>query len=238
MKTRTIGVLSIITLVLTSVWVLLLITGIVLRGTVDTFEQAVTYSANPDWTFFATYLNAVLLTLGVTALFAGWYVHLRSKAPASAMFGLVFIPIYSVLNLFSYLSQITLLPRLQAFLRIPEYQAITRLLLAMLAQPWSGSAVYVMNNLAYSVLAIPSILYGLEFAKAKGTWRSAGILLIISGAACIVAMIGIITGIQILAIGSLIGGAFFLAALVPLSVAFLRLAQYHDGRRPRSLISD
>ena len=131
MKTRTIGVLSIITLVLTSFWVLLLITGIALQGTVDTFEQAVNYSAHPNWMFIATYVNAVLFTLSVTALFAGWYVHLRSKAPARAMFGLVFVPVYSVLNLISYLSQITLLPRFQVFQQVPEYQAIVRLLLAM-----------------------------------------------------------------------------------------------------------
>jgi hypothetical protein len=91
-----------------------------------------------------------------------------------------------------------------------------------MVQAWPGSAVNVLNNLGYAVLGIPSIIFGLLLRRTGGPLRVAGTALALSGAASILGIVGIAAQITALELGSIVGGVFFLAALVPLSTAWRR----------------
>jgi hypothetical protein len=212
------GAISLICLAVTAIWLVLLIYGIATRGLVETYDQALAYVADRDLLHTLTYANATLITLSVTMLLAGMYVLYGREAPLWAAMGVVFVPIYGLLNLFAYLSQITIVPRLHGL------RPASELLLAQMVQAWPGSVVNVLNNLAYAVLGIPSIAFGILLGR-RGAWpRVAGILLALSGVANILGMIGIVAESATLGLGSLAGGVLFLAALFPLCMAWLREA--------------
>jgi len=213
-RTSSLGVISALCLIVTVVWLALLIYGIALNGAVETREQALDLVSERGALFTLTYVNATLVTLTATALFAGLSVDLGSDASLWAAIGGVFVPVYSLLNLAVYLSQITIVPRLVA-LR-PE----SDLLLAQLVQQWNGSAISMLNNLGYAVLGIPSIIFGWLLARRRSL-PVTGVLLALNGVACIVGIIGIAAGSEVLSLGSLVGGVLFLAALVPLSARLL-----------------
>lgn len=222
MKSKMLGVISLICLIVTVLWLILYIVGLRSAGPMDTFDQVLAYVAKLDVMFYLTYVNATLITLGVTLLFAGLYVYCKSTSSVWSMMGLVFVPVYCVFNLFTYLSQITIVPRLLDFEKVAKYQAVPSLLLRQMTQQWSGSTVAVFNNMAYAVLGIPSIIFGLILFKRSKSMRLPGALLALNGVACIIGMIGVVSENRLIAMGSVVGGVLFLLALIPLSVTLLR----------------
>lgn len=146
---------------------------------------------------------------------------MRDDSPEWAIIGFAFVPVYSVLALAAYASQITILPRLAALVESGADPA-ARVLLAEMAQGWTGSIIWVLNNLAYAVLGVPSILFGAILARRGGPMRLGAILLAISGAASLIGIVGIAVMSPALELGSLVGGALFLLALIPVTLALLR----------------
>lgn len=82
--------------------------------------------------------------------------------------------------------------------------------------------MYAFNNLAYAILGIPSIIFGVILFKQDSWKRLAGFLMALNGVACIVGIVGIALGNSLLSTGSLVGGILFLFALIALSWTFLR----------------
>ena len=62
MKSKLIGILSLITVALMTIWLVLLIRDVATTGFIETFEQALDYVSEPDWTFTLNYIDAVLYT--------------------------------------------------------------------------------------------------------------------------------------------------------------------------------
>jgi hypothetical protein len=213
---------ALICLLLTSLWIALLIADMASAGPLETFEQAAAHASRLHGLFYATYLNAALLTLAVVAFLAALYSWLKPAAPDWAVVGLVFVPIYGVLNLVAYLSQVTLVPTLVTLRLDPHYADAADMLLRLTLQSWPASAVAFFNGLAYAILGIPSILFGLLLWKNPGALRWGGLLLALNGAACILGVVGFLTGSALLGRGVMIGGILFLLALFPISWAFLK----------------
>ena len=134
---------------------------------------------------------------------------------------LVFVPMYGTLNLFNYLSQVTLVPTLVEAASDPEFSATAQLLLQLSIQLWPSSTVAFFNNLAYAILGIPSIIFGWALFRGNRALRIAGWLLAISGIASLFWIVGFISGSKLLSMGTLIGGVIFWLALFPLTVGFL-----------------
>ena len=222
MRTRLFGVISLINLALTSVWLILLIIGIQRSGPVETFEQAIASVSRLDWLFYLTYINAAFITITAAMLFAGLYLYCKSASPGWSMVGLVFVPVYAILGLVSYLSQITVVPRVIALSQISQYDAVSDILLGLVIQQWPGSIIAFLNTLAYAILAIPSIIFGILLLKGNKLSKFAGALLALNGIFCIIGLTGIILENSLLGMGSAIGGAIYLFALIPLSLMFLR----------------
>jgi hypothetical protein len=94
--------------IVTAIWLVLLIYGVATQGPVETSEQALASVADLDLLHYLTYANATLITITATLLFAGLYVYCRPQEAVWSAMGLAFVPAYTVLNLFAYLSQITI----------------------------------------------------------------------------------------------------------------------------------
>jgi hypothetical protein len=217
------GIVSLVTLLLVGFWLGIMIWDVAGAGPLDTFEQVLAYASRLDAKYYLNYADAVLYTLLVTALLTGLYVYLRPALPEwTARVGVVFVPVYCVLNVFAYFSQITVVPALLALYQVPSSQAAAEVWLRMTLQLWPGSLVGVFNGLAYAIVGIPSLIFGLALVKLGGARRAAGILLALNAVTCAVGIIGYLVGSSALRMGTLLGGALFFLALFPLTWALLR----------------
>jgi hypothetical protein len=95
-------------------------------------------------------------------------------------------------------------------------------MLRQIIQQWPRSTISIVNNLAYAVLGIPSVIFGTLLLKSDSALRTGGALLALNGIACIAGFIGIAARITWLARGSVVGGVLFLLSLVFLSWSFLQ----------------
>jgi|YNPBryunderm2012_1023409.scaffolds.fasta_scaffold02547_4 hypothetical protein len=222
---KLVAFLALVCLLLTSLWIALLIADMASAGPLETFEQAAAHASRLHGLFYATYLNAALLTLAAVAFFAALHAWLQPTAPGWMCIGLVFVPIYGALNLVAYLSQVTLVPALVTLRLDPQTTATADVLLRLSLQAWPDSTIAFFNGLAYGILGIPSILYGALLWRRGGALRWGGLLLALNGVACILGVIGSLTGSALLYSGVMIGGILFLAALLPLAWGFWKEAQ-------------
>ena len=222
MQNKQLGILSLICLVVTILWLVFMIIGMASAGALETFEQVLGNVSKVDLIFYLTYVNAALITVVAVMLFAGLYLYYKSAAPVWAFLGVIFIPIYGTMNLFVYLSQITVIPQLLKLQAMPEYTVLAQFLLRQVIQKWPDSAVSIINNLAYAVLGVPSVIFGVLMLRSVPVLRMGGILLALSGLASLVGFGGIVAQSVWFNKGSLIGGVLFLLALVCISWGYGR----------------
>ncbi|MGW8249527.1 MAG: hypothetical protein ACWGO1_02705 [Anaerolineales bacterium] len=216
------GILAFIAAVSTVLFLVLFILGIARAGPMQTYEQVLAVSARQDVLFTLAYANVTFLTIIASMFFAALYVYCRSGSPLWSFLGVIFVPVYTVFNLVAYFSQITVVPRLLELAGAPENQAVAEFLLRQLIQQWPESAVSVYNNLAYAILGIPSIIFGVILYQKQPELRTGGLLLALNGVACIAGVLGIVLGSSLFAWGSIVGAVFFLLALIMFAWAFLR----------------
>lgn len=222
MRLKFFGYISLLCLVLTALWLVLLIVSMAGKGPIDTLEQAIDAASNSGVLDYASYVNVLLVTVLATVLFTGLYAYCMRVDRELSLIGLIFVPVYCVLNLFVYLSQITLVPALVSLRNQAGYHEVATALLGLTLQHWPGSMVMVLNNLAYAILGVPSLAFGLLLWRQGGYARLAGLLLALNGVACMIGEVGVVAGNTLVSTGSIIGGALFLLALVPLTLMFFR----------------
>jgi hypothetical protein len=214
------AVLCLVCLMLTVLWLGLLIADMATAGPLETFEQVAAHASRLHGLFYATYHNVALLTVAAVALFAVCMPGSSRPHPAGSFIGLVFTPIYGVLNLVAYLSQVTLVPALVTLRLDPQTTAAADVLLRLTLQAWPQSAMAFFNGLAYAILGIPSMLYGTLLWRYGGALRWGGVLLALSGAASVLGVMGLLTGSALLAQGVMVGGILFLGLCSPSVGAF------------------
>jgi len=218
--TRPLAFACAISLLGTILWIALMLAG----GTPPaTFEQAFTKASRMDTVFVLSYLNvAFLVTVPVIALMAllhGFCKPLLS--PWASRIAIVFVPIYGILNLTISLSQITVVPTLVDMARQPETRLLAESLLRLVLQELPGSPAAFFNGLAYAVLGIPSIVFGAALSRhSSRALKWAGRLLALNGAACILAVFGVLTHVPALQFGTIFGGGLFFMALLPMTWVF------------------
>lgn len=223
MRTKLVGAMALIATFFTILWVVVMVWGALRGGAVETLDEAVEHARNRDWLYVLTYADAVLTTVSVTMLFGALYAHFEPTAPAWSAVGLVLVPVYCAFNLLVYASQITIVPQLADLPWQPETEGAAAFFLGQMVQAWPGSAIAMVNGLAYAVLGGPSIVFGLLLFGGNRVMRSAGVLLVLNAFACFLGLLGLITRSTVLRQGTVAGGFLFLFALVLLSVAFLRV---------------
>jgi hypothetical protein len=223
MKTRTVGIIALLLTVATYLWVALMIADSTRHPPVTNPYDAIHYASGQDWLYTLNYANATLITILATLLFAALYTLFKDTAPAAMLAGLVFLPVYTAMNLFVYLSQITIVPEMIILRDTLSVDSNSLdFLIALLVQLWPGSITAMINILAYAVLGIPSLLYGLEMLHRGPLMRAAGILLCMNGIAALLGFVGLTTHSTILMNGVMISGVLFALSLIPLTIALLR----------------
>jgi hypothetical protein len=217
MKTQQnrIRVTSIILFVQNVIWIVF--TGLSMSQVQSawTYIDYVNWAANPDIFFTGNYINATLLTINAVALYAFLYVFLKNKYENYAMLGLVFIPIYGVLNIISYSIQISVVPLIaSSSLDSPDKIYFA----SQFIQANSKSIIGFMNGMAYAILGIPSMIYGfLMFRESK---KISGALITLNGVFCIVGIVGYTINNTLLGMGIMIGGIIFMGGLVAMAFEF------------------
>ena len=219
---RTVKTLALVLLILTILWVVL--TGISMSRVKSSWtpHDFMKWISDPDIIFVLNYINATLLTVVAVLLFSSLFVYLKTEGETAALAGLVFVPIYGLMNLFCYSIQISVVPSIVRTVLDhsgPGYMAF------QFIQASPDSLTGFINGLAYGILGIPSIIYGrLLFRKSK---KYSGTFLAMNGIFCLLGIIGYLTGNPIMSKGTLIGGILFL-----ISLAFMVVEFRKRGDRP------
>ena len=136
MQTKLPGVLSLTCLIFTILWLVFFVAGMAAAGPLDTFEQVLAHVNKLGVLFYLTYANAALITVSAVMLFVALYIHYKPIAPEWSAIGVMFVPIYGVLNMTAYLTQITVVPRLLELQAFPEYRVLSQFLLRQFIQQW------------------------------------------------------------------------------------------------------
>ncbi len=222
MKSRQISTISIILAILTGIWIICMILLMQRQGTViASFKDAYDFVKDPGGLFYLTYLNVVVLTIFDVVLFGMLYLYFKPAYPVLSLSGLLFVPVYAAYNMFVYISQISVVQKIISYYEGHISEEVMQVLLGQFIQLWEHSTIAFLNNYAYAILGIPSVLFGIAIFRMKpGLSRATGLLLILSAFACLLGIIGIITGNQVLANGSAIGGGLFFLSLIGMSIIF------------------
>lgn len=222
MQRRTqLGLILVLT-ISTAVWVVLMVASVNQAGPIITPADALNYITQPTLLFRAVYINAALLTLINVIVMAGFYSWIYEKTEFWAPIYLVLTAIYGLLNLFVYLSQVTIVPRLLALYQVSEYRASVETLLLLFVQVWDGSFVAVLNSLAYGLFGIPSLIFGYAMVRYSGWKKITGILYVLSGITAMFGFVGVVLQNALLSSGVAISGLLFLMGLIGLSIVMAK----------------
>jgi hypothetical protein len=233
MSRKSVGWIALTTLILTSFWLILIVVDMLRAAPMNTYEAILAHAGRLNVLYYAIYIITGLLTI-VTAMFmAGLYGIFRQSWPLAALCGLVLVPVYATFNLFVYLSQVTLVPALIRQQQSAPDPAVDLFLRQML-QTAPGSTLAFINALAYAVLAVPSVIFGvLMWRDAAETednlWGVSGLLLALSGVLSVAGFSAYFVTSPLLELGLVAGGAVFWLALFPTCMVLLRAAKRADG---------
>lgn len=180
--------------------------------------------SRPSLSFTLTYINATLLTIIDVILFYFLYSYLNVFNKTYAQLGLIFIPIYGVLNIVCYSIQITTVPTI-AKIAISSGNIDFAI---QLVQAKNDSLIGYLNGLAYTILAIPSILYGYLLIKQRN--KFSGLFLIASAIFDVFGIIGYLIGNKTLAIGMILGGVAFSVSLIYMVFEFKKTDIYQNQK--------
>ncbi len=212
---RRLKIIAPILVILTMLWVVL--TTVSLSGIDRTWSNSeyVIWVAYPDIFYTANYVNVTILTILVVAFFSFMYHYLKEEYRRRAVAGLIFVFIYGIINVICYSIQISLVPSIaRTALENPD----SMLLASELIQANSHSLIGFLNGLAYAILGIPSIIFGVLLIRK--TKKYSGLFLLLSGISSIVGLAGYILNNTVIALGIMVGGILFLLSLIFISIEF------------------
>jgi hypothetical protein len=218
-------VIVLIDLISLSFWAIFMVLDLFSAGLIDTPDEAFNYVSNQSILYFLNYLNAVIFTLATTMLFVGFYLYFSPKSKSIwPLLGLIFVPVYSLMNIFAYGSQITIIPMLLPLVEVLEYQNEIKVLILMLIQASPGTIVNTINLAAYGILAIPSIIFARELIRESQTAKKlSGLFLGLNGISCAISICALLLlNYPLAGITSMFGGFLTLLSLIPLEVALIK----------------
>ena len=183
------------------------------------------YVSNQNVIFFFNYFNALLLTIFGILVFTGLILYYYQRNQSFfVLTGLFFIPIYGLMNIFAYGSQITIIPALLSLMEIPEYEPTIKVVILLFTQIYEGTIVSTINLSAYGILAIPTILLSKELLIESDNYRRlGGLFFLLSGVTCLISIGGLfLLEYSVAGVFSVIGGFLTLFGQIPLAYTFLK----------------
>lgn len=163
--------------------------------------------------FIICYLNATVLTVLCLALFWVLFQIFSKFNRAASEIALFFLLIYGTVNLVVYISQFVVLPLLAHNIFKTDLLPDDIDMIYNWIQIAPGAKMARANAMAYAILGIPSIVFGLLIIKHARTGKTGGWLLIVNAMFCIAGVIGIYINNNILQIGTVVGGVIFMVAV-------------------------
>ena len=178
---------------------------------------------DPGLKYYLGYLIGIVFTILTIMFFGGLYAFLRRKTHSLTLWiAILFVPIYGVINLLVYSSQLLFVPQLiQSYSDQIADVRISMYLLQMI-QLRAGSFMAYSSSLAYLILGIPSVIFGILLLKSHYTAKFAGSFLILYAVSCLLGVTGSALGNKFLSMGTMDGVVFFLIAMIFL-FAYTRL---------------
>lgn len=216
------GILAGLVVIFTLIWLAQMIGVNAAYGSIEDFDQALAYARQAHWFYFsATYINALLLTLANVLLYGSLFGLLKKIHPEWAAAGLAFVPLYAILALFSYQSQLVVVPVLIAQLSDPQLQPAATTLLQHLLQLAPQSTLGLFDQFSYFLLGFPGVIYGLLMWQDQRL-RIPGMLFAVGGGFCLLIGVGVLGRIPaLIGIPSMAGGVLSIVATGWLAVCLL-----------------
>lgn len=221
MKPKTIGIIAAIAIITDLLWILLMVAMEANAPVFNSLAERINYIESKATLYNVSYINAAFLTIIGTLFMTSLYIQSKRMNEFWATIAFVFVPIYGLLNLFSYLSQVFIVPQLLILFRSVESREIASTLLAFTLHNWPGSIIESLNGLAYGVLGIPSIIYPVLIMRKPRILAFGGIMLFLSGVLAIIAFSGTLFFTRYFTSISIIGGILATLADFPIAYHFL-----------------
>lgn len=222
MQNRTIAYLIFATAIFTGMWIILAVINTGSISPATSLEQKIFLLTHPGILFYLIYINATLITVSTVAMYAGFYYHCRQFNAIWAIIAMVFVPMYGIGNLITYLSQVFIVPKLVSMHSIAEFELISKVLLGQMLQDWPGSAMASLNGVSYAILGITSIIFAIIWIKNVNGLRAGALLLAISGLFSIFAVVGIAAENSVISFFLVISGFIYFIALLLIGFYFIR----------------
>lgn len=225
MKHKSLGILILVDLVLLLTWLILMIVMGASGRMPTNAAQALDFAAEQHWLFYkVNYANAVLFAIFNGLVYAGLYALLKNDSPGWAEIGFVLVPVVVFINLFSYLSQLVVVPQLLALTAESAGGQDGSVLLPLMIQINPEGALGYFDQFGYFLMALPSLVFGFLLYKRGAPLRIGGLLLILSGVFCLPIGVGVLANIPgIVGTPSMIGGVLSIAAFALIGIKLLKV---------------
>ena len=202
-----------------------IMTGIMATtGMPKSFEDSLKFARDSHWLFYTgSYVNMVLLTILGVMVWAGLYRLLRDDLGFWADAGFALVPIYAIIALFSYSSQLVIVPRLLADMSTAQSSGTSGTLLRYLLQIWPQSSLQYFDQFSYFILGITTFIFGVGLARRRGALRASGWLFTVGLPFTTAIGLGVLFGwTQVVSTTSLVAGVLSILAEVLLAIGLLR----------------
>ena len=192
MKNKHIGLLALSVFLTTIIWIILIIISESTTSSSETIEDKIAMIQSEQDLYRLAYLNAGLLTFLNIMFMSALYLYCKKTDNFWSTLSFAFVPIYGITNLFSYLSQVFLVPEIIDLYQSVESKNFARILLSLTIHTWPGSLIEAINGMAYALLGIPSIILPLIGLREPKYLAVGGYLMMASGIFSILAFTGIL----------------------------------------------
>ena len=208
---------ALISLLLAIVWIAS--TTISMSQTDNTWSdlEYLTWVSQPDIMYRIVFISMTVMTALTVALLISFFMYFYEKSKIWSIIAVMFVPVYGAMNIFSYSIQIAMVPSMSAHALYTsgDISFVLQLLVITLGR---YTVVGLINQIATTLLAIPSIIFG--YMLIKDSKKISGFLLVIHGVLCSFGIIGYLAQIPVLAIGDTVGGITYVIGLLFLIVEF------------------
>lgn len=191
--------------------------------------EYVQYIMNMTPLFVISYANASLITVVAVLMF---YLLMRLYSPKSKIISLsafAVVAVYGLLNLFVYVSQFAYLPLLSHRLFETDLSPDDIASVYHWIHLAPGSNIALLNGLAYALLGIPSIVFGLFLIREDQYGKKAAVFLTANAVFCFLGFAGVYYSNKTLGFGLMLGGFFFILAVFYLYRFMLRSEKKHQA---------
>ncbi len=159
------------------------------------------------------------------SIYTSLYQFCRRKSPELSMLGMIFIPAYLVLSISMYAFSLAVIPILDSLHSSPSTKDLSLVLVSHFITG-SGSTAMSMNSLPYTLIGIPSLIFGYVMFKMDKAVKAAGGLIFISGIGYISGIFSVFGSSNILSMVAAGGGISFIISLIIMSYLFFKPGGY------------